>query len=230
MQEIQLDYFPIWKKYPDLFNRARLTKEQRGDLLDAMMAYQFQGIEPEEFDPVLQAIWSVVHQDLDFARKRYETSVINGRKGGRKKKQEPAETQNNPEEGNTITESISESITISNTNTNTRETASADAEVSVSLKTYGEYGWIRLTDQEFFDLEREMGAAELHRCISYIDESAESTGNRNNWLNWYVVLKRCFQNRWHEEHRWQSKNEIPKGASGHLGEAELEAIRRVLAT
>ena len=46
MKEIQVDYFPVWRKYPDLFNRARLTKEQRGDLLDAMMAYQLEGIEP----------------------------------------------------------------------------------------------------------------------------------------------------------------------------------------
>ena len=227
MKELEIDYLPVWRKYRDLFMKCRLTKEQKGDLLDAMMDYQFEGIEPPEFDGVLLGVWSVIQQDLDFARKRYETSVENGRKGGRKKKK-PAETQNNLEEGNTISESITESISNSKSNTDIEEPASAD--VSVCKKTYGEYGWIRLTDQEYSLLEQEMGREQLQRCIAYIDESAESTGNRNHWLNWYTVLRRCYQKRWHEASHTHVKQEIPKGASGHLGEAELEAIRWVLST
>ena len=112
MNEVNVEFFPVWRKYPALFNRARLTKEQRGELLDAMMAYQFDGVEPEEFDIPLQVIWAVVQQDLDFARKRYENSVRNGKKGGRPKKEQPKETQQNPEKGNTISNTITESESI----------------------------------------------------------------------------------------------------------------------
>lgn len=199
-------------------------------MLDAMMAYQFDGVEPEEFDIPLQVIWAVVQQDLDFARKRYENSVRNGKKGGRPKKEQPKETQKNPEKGNTISNTITESITESISNTETESSASAEAEVSVSKQAYGEFGWVRLSDEEYTDLTHEMGLEQLQRCITYIDQSAQSTGNRNHWVDWHTVLRRCYQNRWYETSRSYAKQEIPKGASGDLGEAELEAIQRVLAT
>lgn len=232
MNEIEVDYFPVWKKYRTLFRKAKLTKLDLGELFIAMMDYQFEGIKPPEFEGALLGIWVVVQADLDYARKRYETSVLNGRKGGRKPNVQPAKTHQNPEQGNTITESISESITesISITNTDTNTGSSALPDVSFSKKTYGEFGWVRLTDQEYSQLEREMGLHELQSCITYIDESAQSTGNRNQWLDWYTVLRRCYQKKWHEDSRRYRKDEIPKGASGHLGKAELEAIAQVLAT
>ena len=230
MKEIEVDYLPVWRRYQRLIKRAKLTKVQIADLFLAMLDYQFDGIEPEEFDDVLQVVWTLVQDDLDFARKRYETSVSNGKKGGRKKKQEPTETQNNPVEGKTISKSITESNTISISNTDTKESVSAVADVSVSKRTFGEFGWIRLSDQQYADLEREMGTEELRRCIHYIDESAQTTGNRNNWLDWHMVLRRCYRNRWHEDHGNRSRNDIPCGARGELGAAELEAIAQVLAT
>jgi hypothetical protein len=231
MSNIDLDYLPLWRKHADRIERVQLSNEDLGALVRAMMRYQFYGIEPEKMTGTLELWWDILREDLDYARERYETSVKNGKKGGRKKK-EPEQTQQNLEQGNTITESNTESITesISNTNTDTDSSASAKAEVSVSRKTYGEFGWVRLTDQEYSQLEREMGRPELHRCITYIDESAQSTGNRNHWLDWYTVLRRCYQKKWHEAARSYSKQEIPKGATGYLGEAELEAIRQVLAT
>ena len=234
MEEIKVDYFPVWRRYRELLRRARLTKLQFGELFCAMLDYQFEGIEPEEFDVVLQVIWAVIQQDLDYARKRYETSVTNGRKGGRKKKKQPEETQNNLQEGKTITESISESesitITESISNTQKEHSASAEAEVSVLKKSYGEFGWVRLSDEEYNDLTQEMGVEQLQRCITYIDQSAQSTGNRNHWVDWHTVLRRCYQNRWYEASHAYVKQEIPMGASGYLGEAELEAIQRVLGT
>lgn len=234
MKEVEVDYFPVWRRYPDLIRRGKLTKLQIADLFIAMMDYQFEGIEPEELDDGLWVLWAVIQQDLDFARKRYETSVLNGKKGGRKKKQQPEETQNNLQEGKTITESISDSkpITksISISNTDTEQMVSAKADLSVCKRTYGEFGWIRLSDSEYCDLVQEMGADELIRCINYIDESAQSTGNRNNWLNWHMVLRRCYRNRWHETSRSHNRTDIPNGARGELGAAELEAIAQVLAT
>jgi hypothetical protein len=42
------------------------------------------------------------------------------------------------------------------------------------------------------------------------------------------MIRRCHENRWHETKYRTGKQEIPKGASGILGAAELEAIERVL--
>lgn len=231
MDNIEMDYFPFWRKYANRLDRVQLSDQDLGTLVRAMMNYHFRGIEPEGMSGMMELWWDILREDLDYARERYETSVRNGKKGGRKKK-EPDTTQQNPEEGNTITESNTESNTesISNTDTDTNSAASAAAEVSVCKKTYGEFGWIRLSDQEYADLQREMGDEQLRQCIAYIDESAQSTGNRNHWLDWRTVLRRCYQKRWHEASRRNEKQSIPYGASGELGEAELEAIRQVLAT
>jgi hypothetical protein len=61
---------------------------------------------------------------------------------------------------------------------------------------YGEYGWVLLTDQEYSRLLHDLGEAELRRCIEYVDESAQSTGNKNRWKDWNIVIRKCSKNRW----------------------------------
>jgi len=58
------------------------------------------------------------------------------------------------------------------------------------------YGWIRLTDGEYQHLLEDLGETELRRCIDYVDESAQSTGNKNKWTDWNLVLRRCHRDRW----------------------------------
>lgn len=107
MIEIDVEYLPIWRRYLDHIRDAQLTDKELGSLVMAMMEYQFEGKEPDLPSGRLGVFWLFFQADLDHARKRYETAVINGRKGGRKKKKKPEETQQNPEEGISITESIS---------------------------------------------------------------------------------------------------------------------------
>ena len=61
---------------------------------------------------------------------------------------------------------------------------------------YGSYGWIELSDREYAQLLAELGEAELARCIAYIDQSAQSTGNRNRWQDWGLILRRCSRESW----------------------------------
>lgn len=234
MDKIDIEYMPVWRRYLEQIECAKLTDTDLGTLFRAMMKYQFEGIEPEDLNSVLQVFWAFFRSDLDHARERYETAVKNGKKGGRKKKQKPEETQENQTEGISITESISESKSITESEsiseTKKAQAASAEAEVSVSQKAYGEFGWVKLSDQEYSELKQEMGEQQLKRCITYIDESAQSTGNRNHWVDWRTVLRRCYQKRWHETSSPYAKPEIPKGASGELGAIELQAIQKLLAT
>ena len=61
---------------------------------------------------------------------------------------------------------------------------------------YGSYGWVELSDREYTQLLDELGEAELARCIAYIDQSAQSTGNRNRWQDWGLILRRCSRESW----------------------------------
>lgn len=61
---------------------------------------------------------------------------------------------------------------------------------------YGEYGWVRLTDAEHEKLLKDLGAAELQRCITYVDESAQRSGNKNKWKDWNLVIRKCNREGW----------------------------------
>lgn len=61
---------------------------------------------------------------------------------------------------------------------------------------HGEYGWVRLTQDEHARLLLDLGPEELHRCIKYVDESAQSNGNKNKWRDWNLVIRRCWKQGW----------------------------------
>lgn len=232
-ERIDVKYLPLWSRYLEMFDDAGLTDAQLGRLIRMMMEYQFRGQEPETVPKALRTAWAFVRKDLDDARIHYEVSVRNGRKGGRKKSpKEPEITQESLMQGTTTSTSTSTSTTSSTTTSSSIDTGSApaspaeDAGICSRKKSYGEFGWVKLTGRQYRDLEMSMGESELKRCIAYVDEAAQSNGNRNRWKDWYLVVRRCHEHRWYEtKARGQ---EIPKGASGVLGQAELEAIQRVL--
>lgn len=60
----------------------------------------------------------------------------------------------------------------------------------------GQYGWVRLTDDEYDRLLNDLGEAELQRCITYVDESAQANGNKNKWKDWNLVIRKCSKQRW----------------------------------
>lgn len=61
---------------------------------------------------------------------------------------------------------------------------------------YGQYGWVRLTEEQHARLLEDLGVEELSRCITYIDESAQSNGNKNKWRDWNLVIRRCNREGW----------------------------------
>ena len=61
---------------------------------------------------------------------------------------------------------------------------------------HGEYGWVKLTDTEYARLLETLGQEELERCIRHIDESAQSSGNKNKWKDWNLVIRRCSREKW----------------------------------
>lgn len=73
---------------------------------------------------------------------------------------------------------------------------------------YGEYGWIKLTDIQYEKLLKDLGQVELDRCIAYIDELAQSTGNKNKWKDWNLVIRRCNREGWGKTSQKQKENSI----------------------
>lgn len=214
----EIPYVCLYSSY--LESVAPFSEAERGRLLTAMLVYAVRGEEvrlPGNERYLWPTIKSQIDRDAAAYRDRCEKNRDNGKKGGRPEKrsvfEKPKEKEKENEKKN---EKEKESILRPGA-------APAEAEKTV----YGKFGWIRLSAQEHARLLGELGQAELDRCIAYIDESAQSTGNKNHWLDWEVVLRRCHTNGWGLERRAQ-RQEIPKGASGRLGEAELEAIARVL--
>ena len=79
------------------------------------------------------------------------------------------------------------------------EQSGAAAPTSAGAATrhkHGAHGWVRLTEEEYARLIDDLGEEELTRCIDYIDESAQSTGNKNRWKDWNLVIRRCSRDRW----------------------------------
>ena len=216
----EIPYVCLYRSY--LESVAPFSEAERGRLLTAMLVYAVRGEEvrlPGNERYLWPTIKSQIDRDAAAYRERCEKNRDNGKKGGRPEKRsvfEKPKEKEKEKENEKKNEKEKESILRPGA-------APAEAEKTV----YGKFGWIRLSAQEHARLLGELGQAELDRCIAYIDESAQSTGNKNHWLDWEVVLRRCHTNGWGLERRAQ-RQEIPKGASGRLGEAELEAIARVL--
>lgn len=63
-------------------------------------------------------------------------------------------------------------------------------------KSFGEFGWVKLTDDEYSRLLNDLGEAEVKRCIAYVDESAQTTGNKNKWRDWNLVIRKCHKRGW----------------------------------
>ena len=63
-------------------------------------------------------------------------------------------------------------------------------------QAYGQYGWVKLTETERQRLIDEYGEAIAEHYIAYVDESAQSTGNKNKWKDWNLVIRRAIKNKW----------------------------------
>lgn len=83
--------------------------------------------------------------------------------------------------------------------------------------SYGEYGWVKLTDEEHSRLLKEYGEDELNRCIRYVDESAQTSGNKNRWKDWNLVVRRCHRERWGARNDKERSN----GIAGDTGKGKV---------
>lgn len=98
----------------------------------------------------------------------------------------------------------------SNPNPNTEESAPA-------RHAHGQYQWVKLTDEEYSRLLADLGEAELARCIAYVDEAAQSTGNKNKWKDWNLTLRKCHRDGWGLDRRANRSASAPRDYSSLKG-------------
>lgn len=75
------------------------------------------------------------------------------------------------------------------------EEHSADA-LHATRHSRGQHGYVKLNDEEYSRLVQDLGQLELDRVISYVDESAAATGNKNKWKDWNLVLRKASREKW----------------------------------
>lgn len=108
----------------------------------------------------------------------------------------------------------------SNTKSNTNTNASI-------AHAHGEYGWVKLTDEQYQRLLTDLGQEELDRCIRYVDESAQKNRNKNKWSDWNLVIRNCHRDGWGrsqsktKQYTTESQYKAPKKA---LTVNELESL------
>lgn len=74
---------------------------------------------------------------------------------------------------------------------------------------HGANGWVLLTDEQYKKLLHDLGPAELERCITYVDESAAISKNKNGWKDWNLVVRRCHREQWGAKYPKQKASEQP---------------------
>lgn len=202
----------------------KLNDAEFGRLCRALLLYSATGETPQLSGREDMFLERVTMQEDRFQESYEEQSARsrnNGRKGGRPRKptgfpQDPENPQvfsgdlersENPE----VFSETQKTQTKTETETNLSPSTEGESVEPQSGSTapapegkgkkppkhkYGQYGWVRLSDQEYQRLLKDLGEAELCRCITYIDESAQSSGNKNHWSDWNLVLRRCSREKW----------------------------------
>jgi len=208
----------------------KLTDQQFGALMRAVIAYRFRGEQYSGEDAALDIAFQFLASQVDRSElaKNKKSKAAEARwNAERMQKQEEAMQSDAPIQSVPIQSSPIQSVPVQSSPiqdiSNTLSPAGA-----AEKRAYGKFGWITLTDQEYGELQRELGDQELKRCIQYVDESAQANGNRNGWQDFAVILKKCSREGWGVKKSRKKKEEIPKGASGVLGEAELGFIQNAL--
>lgn len=169
-----------------------LSAKDKTAVICSICAYVF-----DEEVPALsgtsKAIFSLIKPTLDSSAKK----AANGKLGGSKSKANDKQTAREKEKE----DEVEKEGEIEN------ECSPPISPPRPARQKHGQYGWVLLTPEEHDRLMQDLGAAELDRCIRYIDEAAQSSGNKNKWKDWNLVIRRCSREGWGQ--RYNPKPAMP---------------------
>ena len=85
-------------------------------------------------------------------------------------------------------------LSLSNSNTNTNIYNKEENQVKEERHKHGEYGWIKLTDDQYNRLKSEY--SNIDKIIDRIDEYVQSNGNKNKYKDWNLVIRKAIREKW----------------------------------
>ena len=243
--------------YFDILEPIRVLPDaDKGRLLVAMLEYGQSGTVPE-FDGMLALAWGFVKPKIDKDSEEYNRTILKRQYAtfcrDRKKKGEPditfdewlmtigdhsyqmvssdtkwypttttPTTPSTTPNTSTSTTTAAAATTISNEDT----AAAADKNVKVLGGELGK-NVVFLSDAQISDLLDRMGLETFDYYVAKLSNFIIK--NNASVKNHYDTILKWWQEDGIIPSRQKHKEEIPKGASGKLGKAELDAIQRVLA-
>lgn len=167
----------------------KFSDEQFGVLIRAAFSYRFNGEiysgDDVAVDVAFQAVANQIDRYNEFCGKQ-----SNNAKSGAAKPNRARGSQIQPKDTPLL------SSPIQSRPSPIQEGVQADKLPAPARRKFGTYGWVKLSEDEHSRLVEDLGEAETNRCISYVDESAQSTGNRNKWRDWNLVIRKCSRERW----------------------------------
>lgn len=192
-----------------------LNETDRLAVYDAICSLALTG-DCGELSGVPKAIIALIRPQIEANNRRYENgkskkqtaskSEANDKQDGSKPeakaKQTTSKRQAKPEQTGSKAEpnvnvNVNENVNVNaNVNENENVNGNGNAAKPKKRRAHGEYGWVKLSDAEYDRLLADLGQTELDRCIQHIDELAQSSGNKNEWSDWNLVLRRCNRERW----------------------------------
>lgn len=187
-----------------------MSDEQFGALMRAVMAYRFRGEVYSGGDVAVFVAFQFMMSQVDrsetakaartkAAQERWSAkSNAEAMKNDTKGMQSDANTMQTDAEAMQndapVHSSPFQSIPIQSNKENKADKPPAPAKQA--KKSFGVFGWVKLTDDEFNRLLNDLGEAEVNRCIAYVDESAQTTKNKNKWRDWNLVIRKCSREGW----------------------------------
>lgn len=174
-----------------------LPDDERLQMYEAIILYGLYGEVVELTNPILRSLFALIKPVIDSSQRRHKASKENGKKGGAPLGNQNARKQPKNNQTNNQTNNHDIDIDIdSDIDIDTEKENRMDKPLHSPFKKYGVYGWVRLTDEQYSKLLDDFGEPELKRCIQYVDEAAQQTGNKNKWKDWNLVLRRCNREGW----------------------------------
>lgn len=161
----------------------------------ALKSFEALGMVSTNEDSFLQVDGWAEHQNVDGMEKIREQNRI--RKQNQRERQKELPGMSRDGHG-TVTQSHATDIEIEKEGDIEKDKGSTaiSKPPTPTRQKYGSYGWVRLTKDEYTRLVADFGEAETLRCITYIDEAAQSTGNKNKWRDWNLVIRKCNLDGW----------------------------------
>ena len=205
--------------FPELENTTRkLTDEQFGILMRAVLAYRFRGEgytgDDVAVDIAFQFVASQVDRSEETKVSRSKAAISRWDANECKPMQSDA-NECKPMQSDDPIHSIpihSNPILSSPIESEAGDPPPPPAPPKPARKSYGRFGWVKLTDEEYSRLSNDLGEAEVKRCIAYVDESAQTTGNKNKWRDWNLVVRKCNREGWGRKNQATTS---PQNGSGN---------------